>query len=106
MISFDDFKRMDLRVAKIVDVRDHPNADKLYVIELDVGEESKITVARVKGHYTKDALLGKKVVVVNNLAPANIRGVQSFAMILCAQQEERLSLIVPDEDVSPGAVVL
>lgn len=106
MISFDEFKRMDLRVAKILEVEEHPKADKLYVIELDVGEEKKRTVAKIRGHYSKEELIGKKVIIINNLEPTNIRGVVSSGMILCAKEAEKLFLIVPEGDVSAGAVVL
>ena len=70
MISFEEFKKLELRIAEIKTAEDHPNADKLTVIKIDVGGEEKQIVAGIKGHYANEELVGKKVVVVNNLEPA------------------------------------
>ncbi|MCM8771291.1 MAG: hypothetical protein NC936_05445 [Candidatus Omnitrophica bacterium] len=106
MVTFEEFKKLEIKVAKIKEVQDHPHADKLYVITIDLGNETKQIVAGIKMCYPdKDALMGKQIVVVNNLEPAVLRGVTSQAMLLAASDEKGISLIVPDREVSVGSVI-
>ncbi|MDP2981468.1 MAG: hypothetical protein Q8N67_05335 [Candidatus Omnitrophota bacterium] len=105
MITIEEFKKLNLRVAKIKEIIDHPNADRLYIVRVMIGEEEREVVAGIKKGYTKEELLGKLVVVVENLEPAVIRGVESKGMILAAQDGETLAVISPDRPVSPGAIV-
>jgi len=105
MISFDEFKKIELKVAEVKSVADHPNADKLVVLNIDVGGTEKQIVAGIKGHYESDALIGKKIVVVTNLEPATLRGVESQGMLLAAVEGDRVVLLTPDQDVSAGAGV-
>ncbi len=104
-IGFDKFKSVDLRVAKIIDVEQHPTTRKpMYKLTLDVGElGTRVIVAGIAGYYSKDSLLGKKIVIVANLSPRNIAGVVSDGMLLAAEDEVTVSLIVPDKDASPGS---
>ncbi len=106
MVAFDDFKKIELRVGKIKSVENHPNADKLYVIKVDIGGEERQTVAGLRGHYTPEQLQDKSVVVVTNLDPAVLRGVESKGMLLAAQDGSRVVLLQPDGEVSPGSKVL
>ena len=105
MITFDQFKAMDIRIAKVTAVEEHPNADKLYVVSLEAGDQAKKVVAGVKQFYTKEELIGKHVVLLNNLEPATIRGVQSEGMILATRDEERLTVLVPEKEVKAGSKV-
>ena len=105
MITFEQFKGMDIRIAKITDIQDHPNADKLYVVSLDVGEHAKTVVAGIKQFYSKDELVGKQVVLLDNLEPATIRGVQSEGMILATRDDERLAVLAPEREVKTGSKV-
>lgn len=106
MITYDDFKKLDLRIAQIVAAEAHPNADKLYVIKLDVGGETKQVVAGIRPSYpSPETLVGKKVVVVNNLAPAVIRGAESNGMILAASGEAGPIILLPEKDVPVGSIV-
>ena len=105
MITFDDFKKLELRTAKIVDVKDHPDADRLYVIEVEVAQEKRQVVAGIKSSYQPEDLIGKTVVVVVNLEPATIRGVESNGMILAASDDNGLSVITLDKDVLSGSLV-
>ena len=105
MITIEEFKKLNLRVAKIKEIIDHPNADKLYVVRVMIGDEEREVVAGIKKGYTKEELLGKLVVVVENLEPAVIRGVESKGMILAAQDGEILAVISPDRPVAPGSLV-
>jgi methionyl-tRNA synthetase len=95
-IISDPFSRIDLRAAKIMDVEDHPNADRLYILEIDVGQLGKRKiVAGIKPDYKKEELLGKSIVIVANLKPATIRGIESKGMLLAAQDKEGISLLDP-----------
>jgi len=105
MISFDEFKKLSIKVAKIKEVRDHPNADKLYVIKLGIGGEEREVVAGIKKAYKPEELEGKLVVVLDNMEPATIRGVESNGMILAASDNEKMAVICPDKDISSGATV-
>ena len=105
-ISFDDFKKVDLRVAQIKECEDVPGADRLYKLTIDVGEERQI-VAGIKLHYTKEELIGKKIVIVANLEPRTLRGITSHGMLLAASNEDKTSvvLVVADKDIPNGASV-
>ena len=105
MASLSEFQQLELRVAVILEVKPHPNADRLYVLEIQVGEERKQIVAGIRLHYSPEELVGKKVVVVNNLEPATIRGVESRGMILAANDGSKLVLVTPDRDIAPGSQV-
>ncbi len=105
MVSIEDFNKLDLRIGKIVAVEDVENADRLYVIKVDLGGEVKQMVAGIKPWYTKEELEGKKIVVVANLDTAVIRGIESQAMLLAAQDGDKISLITVDRDVSEGSQV-
>ncbi len=84
MISIEDFKKLDLRVAEILDVSIHPQAYIIYILDVQIGEEKKQIVAGIRSFYNPDELKGKRVIVVNNLEAAVIRGVESQGMILAA----------------------
>jgi methionyl-tRNA synthetase len=105
MVPFEDFKKLSIKIAKIKEVKEHPNADKLYVIKVDLGGEERELVAGIKKAYRPEELEGKLVVLVDNLEPATIRGVESKGMILAAQDGEKLAIISPDKDISPGSIV-
>ncbi|NQT33250.1 MAG: hypothetical protein HQ594_06235 [Candidatus Omnitrophica bacterium] len=105
MISFEDFKKLDLRIAEIIDVKEHPDADKLYVIQVKLGEESKQIIAGIRAHYSTDELIGKKIVLVNNLEPATIRGEESNGMLLVASDGDDLAILMPEKDIPSGAQI-
>jgi len=105
-VTFDHFKAMDLRVAQIKSCEDIEGADKIYKITIDLGEE-RIVVAGIKQFYTKEELIGKKVVAVANLEPKTLRGVVSHGMLLAASTEDKssLTLITVDKDIPNGSKV-
>lgn len=106
MVTFEEFKRLELKVAKIKkEVQDHPNADKLYVIIIDLGDKTKQIVAGIKSVYKKEDLVGHKIVVVDNLEPVVLRDVESQAMLLAAQDEKGISVIIPDKEVKIGSII-
>lgn len=103
-ISFDDFKKLDLRIAKILSTSEIPGADKLYKLTIDVGGEERQCVAGIKEHFSAEDLIGKLVVVLANLEPVEIRGVRSECMVLAAKGKS-LSLLEPTDFVEPGTSV-
>jgi methionyl-tRNA synthetase len=105
MISFNEFKRLEIKVARIREVKDHPNADKLYVILIDVGGKDKTIVAGIKDNYRPEQLIGRQIVVIDNLEPAIIRGIESQAMLLAAEDEKGISILTPDRDVKVGSSI-
>jgi len=105
MVTIEDFKKIELKVAEIKEVNDHPNADRLYVIMLDLGDRVKQVVAGIKSGYTKEELVGKQVVLVDNLEPAMLRGVESQGMLLAASDENGVVIVSPERKVKPNSVV-
>ena len=105
MVSIQDFKNVEMVVAKILSVEDHPNADRLYVVKISVGATEKQLVAGIRASYLKEQLVGRLVIVVNNLEPAVIRGVESQGMILAVGDEKGVALLTPDREIAPGSVV-
>jgi methionyl-tRNA synthetase len=105
-ISYDDFAKLDLRVARILEARAHPNADKLLLLQVDVGDEQKQIVAGIRQHYTAEKLVGKLIVLVNNLAPVMLRGETSSGMLLAATSGEKVIVLTPDDpECAAGARV-
>jgi methionyl-tRNA synthetase len=130
MPTIEDFAKFEFKVARIIEAEDHPNADRLYVLKVDVGETETKTelpayeygsgeqepqavtvpkyrqvVAGIKKFYNKEDLVGKYVIVVNNLEPATLRGVESQGMILAASDDIGLSVIVPEKEIKIGSKV-
>ncbi len=105
-ITFDHFKAMDLRVAEIKTAEDIEGADKLYKLSIDIGEE-RVIVAGIKQFYSKEELIGKKIVVVANLEPRTLRGIISHGMLLAASTEDKssLTLITADRNIPNGSKV-
>src|SRR3989344_100028 len=115
IIDFSAWVKLDLRVGKISKVDDIPEADKLYKLEVDLGKEigKRTLAARLKAHYKKDELKGKRCIVFVNLQPRKMRGIESQGMILAAVHEskggkggkeskEKVVLISPDRDIELG----
>ena len=106
MISFNEFKKIELIAAKISSVGDIEGRDKLYKIMLDVGAGEKQIVAGVKEFYSKEELEGKTIIVVNNLEPASIGGQKSEAMLLAAKNSEgKYKVVFLEDSIVPGTMV-
>ncbi len=109
MISIDQFKTVELRVATVTSAEPHPNADRLVVLKVDLGSEQRPDqrqiVAGIKKHYDPATLVGTQVVVVANLEPVTLRGVESQGMLLAASHEETLVVLRPDKPIAAGATV-
>lgn len=102
-ITIDDFKKIDLRVAKILDAQRVAGADKLLKLKVTLGLEERQLVAGIAQYYTPEELVGKQIIVVANLEPAVIRGVQSQGMLLAAVSEGKVILATMDAEVDPGS---
>ena len=106
-ITYDDFAKLELRAATIVEAKVHPNADKLLVLQVDLGAEKRQICAGIRAYYTPEQLVGKQCVVVANLEPKAIRGEMSQGMLLAATDPAsgRVVIISPVENVGVGSVV-
>ena len=105
MATFEDFKKLEFKVAKIKEAIEHPNADRLYVLQVEIGDKTKQIVAGIKNSYKKEHLVGREVILVDNLDPAILRGVESQGMLLAASDDKGMSIIMPDRDVVLGSIV-
>ncbi|HUU85798.1 MAG TPA: methionine--tRNA ligase subunit beta [Phycisphaerae bacterium] len=106
-ITYDEFCKVKMRVGKVVEASDHPNADKLVVLQVDLGSERRQLVAGLKGYYTPEELVGKSIIVVTNLAPRKMRGVESQGMLLAGATEgySQVILLTTMADIPPGSAV-
>jgi len=104
MIEEDLFSNIDLRVAKVVDVKEHPDADKLLILQIDLGELGKrVIVAGIKQFYSKQEIMGKNIIIVTNLKPAKIRGIHSNGMLLAATDSSGIVSLLNPNDSNPGS---
>lgn len=105
MITIDQFKTVELRVATVKSAETHPNADRLLVLRVDLGGEERQIVAGIRAAYDPATLVGRQVVVVANLEPAMLRGVESQGMLLAAAGEGGPVVVSPERPVPAGAGV-
>jgi len=105
MITFEEFQKLDIRIAQVKEAVNHPDADKLTILKIDVGGQEKQIVAGLRAYYKNEELVGKKIVVLNNLQPARLRGVESNGMLLAADTGGDVVILVPEKDVPVGSKV-
>jgi len=103
LISFEEFKRLDIRVAHIKSASMVPETSQLMKIFIDIGGEERQIVAGIAEHYAPEDLTGKNIIVIANLKPAKIRGVESRGMLLAATDGDKVILLTPDKDAAPGS---
>jgi len=105
-IVYDDFAKLEMKAATVVACEKVKNADKLLKLEVDLGAEKRTIVSGIAQHYTPEEMVGKQVIVVTNLAPRKMKGIESQGMILTAEDSDgKLQLLKPENPVSPGSVV-
>ncbi|MDO8627595.1 MAG: methionine--tRNA ligase subunit beta [Candidatus Diapherotrites archaeon] len=104
-ISYEDFRKVELRTATILSVEEIPKKDKLYKLQIDLGSEKRTILAGIKQSYSKEELVGKQIVVVANLLPAKIAGIESNGMMLAAGEENVDAIIVLDKKIANGTIV-
>jgi methionine--tRNA ligase beta chain len=105
MITFDDFKEIDLRVAKVLEAEKVENSEKLLKLKLSLGEEEKQIVAGIGKSYDPETLIGKNIIIVANLEPRKLLGIESQGMLLAASDEEGISLLQPDKEIISGSKI-
>src|SRR5437773_1012233 len=106
-IEYDDFAKLELRVATVLECKPHPNADKLLVLQIDLGGEKRQICAGLRLHYQPEQLVGKQIVVVANLAPRQMRGEISQGMLIAATDSAsgRVIIITTGDQATPGSKV-
>jgi len=107
IIKFNEWEKLKLKVGKIIEVKEHPNADRLYLLKVDLGERQVNLVAGLRQHYKAEELLNKQCIVFTNLEPATIRGFKSEGMILAAvnKDKNKISLLIPEKEIEIGSDV-
>jgi len=104
-ISYDYFKKLDIRVALVENVEKVPKADKLYKLTIDVGDDKRTIVAGLAEYYKPKELKGKKIIILANLEPRKLRGILSNGMLLAAEDDKTVSVLTIDKDVKPGSKI-
>ncbi|MCI0495934.1 methionine--tRNA ligase subunit beta, partial [candidate division KSB1 bacterium] len=105
-ISYDQFKTIELRIATVLEAEKVEKADKLLKMKIDLGDEHRMIVAGIALNYTPEQMVGKQVVVVANLEPAKIRGIESNGMLLAAVTDDnKLSVLVPEKEMPNGSKI-
>ena len=104
-VTYETFAQLDLRVATVLEAREHPNANKLLLLKIQVGDVVKQIVAGIKAHYAPETLIGSQIIIVNNLEPAMLRGEESQGMLLAASDATSVVLLRPEKPISSGAKV-
>jgi tRNA-binding protein len=106
-IQYDDFAKLDLRIATVLECKPHPNADKLLLLQVDLGTEKRQICAGLKQYYQPEQLVGKQIIIVANLAPRTMRGEVSQGMLLAASNNDRSAVIVvsPSQPIENGSKV-
>jgi methionine--tRNA ligase beta chain len=105
MITFDDFKKLDIRIGKILAAEKVQGTDKLLKLEIDFGIEKRELVAGIAEIYQPEQVIGKEIPVLMNLEAKTIRGIVSQGMILAADVEGKPVLMHPDNDIPPGSII-
>jgi len=105
LIDINDFAKAELVVAQVLEAEKVDGADKLLKLQIDIGSEKRQIIAGVAMHYTREEIVGKKIIVIKNLKPAEIRGVKSQGMLLAASKKKELTLLTLDKDLPVGAKI-
>ena len=105
MISYEDFKKLDIRIGVVEKVEKVEKADKLYKLTVDIGSEKRTLVAGLAEFYKPEQLQGKKIVLLVNLEPRKLRGITSEGMLLAAVEGDKVSILTPDKDIPLGAKI-
>ncbi|MFA5259382.1 MAG: methionine--tRNA ligase subunit beta [Candidatus Pacearchaeota archaeon] len=107
IVTFNEWAKADLRVGEVLEIEDVPGADKLYKLKIDLGTETRIIVAGLKMHYTKEELEGKRCIIFCNLEPKKLKGIESKGMILAAVNDDHseVKLLQTDGDIELGSKV-
>jgi len=105
MINFEEFKKMDLRVAKVMKADKIEGSDNLLKLQIDLGTEKRQIIAGIAKFYKPEDLVGKEIAIVANLEPKKVFGVESKGMLLAAESKDQVVLLVPEKEVPPGTKI-
>jgi len=106
IISLDDFKKLDLRIAKILKAEKMEGSDKLLKIQIDLGYEQRQILAGISQFYEPEKLIGKEIAVLANLEPKTIRGLESNGMLLAATDtDDQIAILTPEKELTPGSKI-
>ena len=105
VITFKEFKRLDIKIGTVAEIEKVPGSDKLYKMQVDMGGELRQIVTGLVDYYSMDELRGKVIAVVLNLKPAKIFGQWSYGMLLAAEKDDKLALLTVDREIPNGAKV-
>ena len=105
MISYEEFKKLEMKVGKIAEVEDVKRAERLYKMKVDIGGKTIQIISSLKEHYTREELLGKTIIVLANLAPTKFSGEVSEGMLLAAEIGDKCVLLTTDRTIEPGAPI-
>ncbi|MCL4340098.1 MAG: methionine--tRNA ligase subunit beta [Nitrososphaerota archaeon] len=104
-VEFEDFKKLDIRVGRILEATKVEGSSKLIKLSIEIGAETKQAIAGIIKYYDVPSLVGKLVIVVTNLKPKEMMGLKSEVMVLAAFDGKELSLLRPDKDIATGSPV-
>ena len=104
-IEYSDFAKVELRTARVLQAERVPKADKLLKLQVDLGHEQRQILAGIAQQFEPESLIGKTIIVVANLAPRKMRGLESQGMLLAASAESPIALVTVDADVPPGSII-
>jgi methionyl-tRNA synthetase len=104
-IAIDEFRKLDIRVAEVIDAKRVPNTDKLIEAKVDLGGEVRTIITGLIPHYQPEDLVGKRIIVLANLEPRRVRGVDSHGMLLAAEWEGQIGLLTVDKSAPSGAKI-
>ena len=105
MITVDDFKKIELKVAKILEAERVEGSDKLIKMQLSLGEEERQVIGGIGKAYEPEQLIGREIIIVANLEPRSLMGLESQGMLLAASDENGIALLAPDKEVLPGSKI-
>ncbi len=105
MINIDDFKKVELKVAKILEAERVEGSEKLIKLQLELGDEKRQVLGGIGKYYTPEELVGRQIIIVANLEPRQMMGLESNGMLLAASDESGISLLMPDKEISSGSKI-
>ncbi|MBX4189901.1 methionine--tRNA ligase subunit beta [Candidatus Parcubacteria bacterium] len=105
MITLDEFKKSELKVAKVLEAERIEGSDKLLKLKVDLGSEQRQILSGIAKHYSPEDLIGKNIVIISNLEPRMMMGLESQGMVLAAGDGETVSLLLPDKDMPAGSSI-
>jgi methionyl-tRNA synthetase len=105
MITIDDFKKIELKVAKVLEAERVDGSDKLIKMQLSLGEEKRQVIGGIGKYYEPEQLVGRQIIIVANLEPRSLMGLESQGMLLAASDENGIALLMPDKEVAPGSKI-